>query len=420
MNDKISIMKAAIITIGDEILLGQITDTNSQYIAKQLTNIGIEIIKIYSISDKKEEIKAAIDAALEYADLVLTTGGLGPTKDDLTKKVLADYFRTELVFNKQAFKWLQEIFASKKALMNEYNRTQALLPKNCKILRNYKGTASAMCFKKGSKVLISLPGVPFEMEHLMQTQVMPLLKEKYKSSRLRYKVLNVYNIAEAELALILSRFEESLPAGITLAYLPSLEMVKLRLTAKGTAVPKLEKYAGKLKTVLKNLYFTEGENNSPQRSLAEILTIKKLTLSTAESCSGGNIAHIITSIPGSSAYYLGGVVAYSNELKKNLLNVNSASLKKYGALSESVAKQMAENIRKITGSDYSVATTGIAGPAGGTPEKPVGTVWIAVSGNKETLAERFLFSANRERNMAKASIKALQMLLNFIVKYDKI
>jgi nicotinamide-nucleotide amidase len=413
-------MKAAIITIGDEILLGQITDTNSQYIAKQLTNIGIEVLKIYSISDGKREIKAAIDTAFKRADLVLATGGLGPTKDDLTKKALADYFGTKLVFNKQVFKWLREIFANKKGVMNEYNRAQALLPKNCKILRNYKGTASGMRFSKGNKILISLPGVPFEMEHLMQTQVIPFLRKKYKDSYLRYNLLNVYNISEAELASILADFEEFLPAGISLAYLPSLEMVKLRLTAKGPAVSKLKKYVKKLKTALKNLYFTEGEGNSLQYSLSKILTIRKLTLSTAESCSGGNIAHIITSMPGASAYYLGGVVAYSDELKKRLLNVSSVSLQKYGAVSENVAKQMAKNIRKITGSDYSVATTGIAGPAGGTPKKPVGTVWIALSGGKETFAEQFSFSTNRERNIAKASIKALQILLDYIAEHNKI
>jgi nicotinamide-nucleotide amidase len=409
-------MKAIIITIGDEILLGQITDTNSQYIAKQLADIGMEVLKIYSVSDKSEEIKAAVDAAFARADLVLVTGGLGPTKDDITKKALADYFGTELVFNNQAFKWLQEIFANKKGAINEYNRAQALLPKNCKILRNYKGTASGMCFRKGSRILISLPGVPFEMEHLMQTQVMPLLKKKYKNSYLRYNVLKVYNIAEAELALKLARFEDILPRGVALAYLPSLETVKLRLTAKGSALPQLEKYTKKLKTALKNLYFTEGEETSLQNSLAQILTQKKLTLSTAESCSGGNIARIITSMPGASAYYLGGVVAYSNELKKSLLNVKASSLQKYGAVSETVAKEMAENIRKITGSDYSVAVTGIAGPSGGTPEKPVGTVWIALSRDKGTFAEKFLFSANRERNMTKASIKALQMLLNLITQ----
>lgn len=403
-------MKAIIITIGDEILLGQITDTNSRYMAARLAEWGIDVVKMYSVSDQEREIVAAVNAAFDSAPLVLVTGGLGPTKDDLTKKVLANYFGAKLVFNPAAYRWVEELLSARHVAMNEYNRNQAVLPEPCTLLHNKKGTASGMWFEKDGKTLISLPGVPFEMEYLMQAEVLPRLKEKYAHGLLEYRVIKVYDIPEAELALKLAAFEESLPVGLGLAYLPSVGMVKLRLTAKEEGVEKLAEFTDKLKLALQGLRFIEGEEHSIEERLAELLVRCGLKVACAESCTGGNIAHLITSIPGSSAYFLGGVVAYANEVKKSLLGVKEADLLLYGAVSEAVALQMAEGVRKLTGADWAVSTTGIAGPDGGTPEKPVGTVWIATAGPEGAAAREFHFSKTRERNIGKASVTALEML----------
>lgn len=405
-------MKAAVITIGDEILLGQITDTNSQYIAARLAELGADVVKMYSVADQETEIVSAVNAAFETAPLVLVTGGLGPTKDDLTKKVLANYFGMKLAFNPQAYKWVENLLSVRNISMNEYNRSQAVLPEHCILMQNKKGTASGMWFEKEGKTLISLPGVPFEMEYLMQAEVFPRLKEKYAHGLLEYRIFKVYDIPEAELAMKLSAFEDALPSGLGLAYLPSVGVVKLRLTAKEEGVEKLGEFAEKLESALKGLRFVEGEEHSVEERVAELLSGRGLKMACAESCTGGNIAHLITSRPGSSAYFLGGVVAYANEVKKTVLGVKEADLVLYGAVSEAVALQMAEGARKITGADWAVSTTGIAGPDGGTPQKPVGTVWIAVAGPDGTRAREFHFSKTRERNIGKASVTALEMLLD--------
>lgn len=404
-------MNAIIITIGDEILLGQILDTNSKYIASNLTGMGVEVVEMLSIPDKREEIFETVDYAMQQADLIIVTGGLGPTKDDVTKKVLAEYFGSRLVMNEEVMGWLKDLLGGRGIAMNENNRSQAILPDNCRILRNYKGTASGMWFERGWKSLISLPGVPFEMEHLMETYVIPDLKVKYPHLQLKYRMLKVYDIPESELAQRLDRWEDALPDGLKLAYLPSPGLVKLRLTAKGEGVKHLPEYYDSLKAELHGLHVAEGEEGALEKQFGKIFREKGVTIATAESCTGGYIAHLITSVPGSSDYFKGSVVSYANEVKIKVLGVNSNDLDREGAVSETVVLQMAEGVKKLLGTDYAVSTSGIAGPDGGTPEKPVGTVWIGVATPVKTFARKFVFSFTRERNIAKAAAKALELVL---------
>lgn len=404
-------MKAVILTIGDEILLGQILDTNSRFIARELARMGAQTVEMRSVADEKDAIWHAVDEAMHLADAVFVTGGLGPTKDDLTKNVLAAYFGTELAFNPQVYAWLEEIFAAQPERLNAYNKSQAWLPKTCVPLRNLKGTASGMWFEKDGKVLVSLPGVPFETEYLVPAEVLPRLKEKFHDLLLRYRMVTVYDIPEAELAMKLAAFEKTLTPGLSLAYLPSAGFVRLRLTAKGAAVDELDARFAKLLQELKGLPYEEQHGQTTEEEIARRLRQAHTTVACAESCTGGNIAHLITSVPGASAYFLGGVVSYSNEVKKNVLGVRAEDLEKYGAVSEPVALQMAQGARRVTGAQWAVSTTGIAGPDGGTPEKPVGTVWIGVAGPNGAKAQKFVFSHTRERNIGRASVKALQLLL---------
>lgn len=409
-------MKAVIITIGDEILLGQILDTNSRFIARELAKLGAETVQMRSVSDEKKAIWQAVDDAFAAADAVFVTGGLGPTKDDLTKTVLAEYFGTELVFNKQVYAWLEEMFAANPQRLNAYNKSQALLPKTCIPLRNLRGTASGMWFEKNGKVLVSLPGVPFETEYLFPAEVLPRLKTQFRDLLLQYRMAVVYHIPEAELAMKLAEYEKQLPDGISLAYLPAVGYVRLRLTAKGAAVEQLDTYWRGLRQALNGLSAEELHEEAAEDALIRQIAQSGATVACAESCTGGNIAHLITTVPGASAFFLGGVVAYSNEVKKRVLGVQPADLEKYGAVSEPVALQMAQGVRRLTGAQWAVATTGVAGPDGGTPQKPVGTVWIAVAGPQGARAEKFLFSHTRQRNIGRASVQALLLLLREMEK----
>lgn len=406
-------MKAAIITIGDEILLGQILDTNSQFIARELTKLGADTVEMRSVGDTRAEILSALKSTLKIADTVIITGGLGPTKDDITKNTLAEFFHTTLEFHPQVYKWLEELFAANPARLNALNKTQAILPAACVPLRNLKGTACGMWFEQDGKIVVSLPGVPFETEYLLPAEVLPRLKEKFPQLQLSYQLFTVYDIPEAELAMHLESFERALAQDIKLAYLPSPGFVRLRLTAKGAAVEKLAAATADLQRALAGLSFTLGEE-TPEDFCAKQLQQLGCTVACAESCTGGNIAHLITSVPGASSYFLGGIVAYANDVKINVLGVNKNDLLAYGAVSEQVALQMAEGARRITGAEFAVATTGVAGPDGGTSQKPVGTVWIAVVGPNGAIAKKFLFSHTRERNIGKASVTALRLLMQAV------
>lgn len=409
-------MKAVIITIGDEILLGQILDTNSRFMARELTKLGAETVEMRSVADERNAIVRAINDAFLRADVVLMTGGLGPTKDDLTKKVLAEYFDCPLVENKEVYHWLEEMFADIPNRMNKYNVSQALLPEKCTPLRNLKGTASGMWFDHKKKVLVSLPGVPFETEYLMHNEVLPRLKAKFTDLFLRFKMITVFDIPESEIALKLADFESTLPEEISLAYLPSEGYVRLRLTAKGRAVEQLDAVYERLLAALQDLPYQPSNEGDSREDLLLRLKNTGVTVASAESCTGGNIAHMITSMAGASSYFLGGVVAYANDVKINVLGVNPQDLEKYGAVSEPVARQMAEGARKALGAQYAVSTTGVAGPDGGTKEKPVGTIWMAVAGPKGTVAEKVLISHTRERNIGRGSVHAIQLLLAQIEK----
>ena len=411
-------MNAIIITIGDEILMGQILDTNSQYIARRLTEIGVEVTEELSIPDKREEIYETVDYAMQEADLIFVTGGLGPTKDDVTKKVLAEYFGSRLVFNPQAMEWLEELLRNRNLPMNENNKSQAFLPDNCRLLRNFKGTASGMWFERGWKSLISMPGVPFEMEHLMDMYVIPELKAKYPHLQLEYRMLKVYDVAESQLAHHLEMWEDALPDGLKLAYLPSPGLVKLRVTAKGEGIKQLEERYESLKEVLTGMRYTEGDD-ALEKQMGKVLRKKGMTIATAESCTGGEIARLITSVPGSSEYFKGTVVAYANDVKIRVLGVAAEDIEKEGAVSEKVVLQMAEGVRKLMQANYAVSTSGVAGPDGGTPEKPVGTVWIGIATPKRTFARKFVFSFTRERNIAKAAAKALELLMLEVENVEK-
>lgn len=403
-------MNAIIITIGDEILLGQILDTNSQYIARRLTEIGVEVTEKLSIPDKRDEIYETVDYAMQEADLIIVTGGLGPTKDDVTKNVLTEYFGARLVFHPEAMEWLEELLRNRNLPMNENNKSQAYLPDNCRILRNFKGTASGMWFERGWKSLISLPGVPFEMEHLMDTYVIPDLKARYPHLQLEYRMLKVYDIPESQLAQHLESWENTLGEGLGLAYLPSPGWVRLRITAKGEAVRHLDAAYDTLKKALAGMRYTEGDD-ALEKQIGNALRKKGATIATAESCTGGEIARLITSVPGSSDYFKGSVVSYANEVKVRVLGVDEKDIEREGAVSEMVVLQMARGAKRLMNTDYAVSTSGVAGPDGGTPDKPVGTVWIGVATPEKTFARKFVFSFTRERNIAKAAAKALELVM---------
>jgi nicotinamide-nucleotide amidase len=407
-------MKAEIITIGDELLIGQTIDTNSAWIGEQLNLSGVQIYQITSISDDKQHIKQAIKNAESRVDLILITGGLGPTRDDITKNTLCEYFDTHLEMNREILERIEGYFTARGIEVLEVNRQQAALPAAAKIVPNYLGTASGMWFEKDGKVIISMPGVPYEMKAMMETTIIPMVGNYFQTSTILKKTVLTQGMGESSLALRIQDWESSLRGdGLELAYLPSPGLVKLRVTAREHVVEdaalKLDGYLLELHQLIPDLIF--GYSGDTLESVVGQLLLKKnAKLATAESCTGGYIAHLITSIPGSSAYFEGTVVSYSNEIKSNVLGVNMADIEANGAVSEPVVRQMAEGVRAKLKADYSIATSGIAGPDGGTEEKPVGTVWIAVSTPEKTIAKKFLIGKDRERNVRISAIKGLDML----------
>lgn len=409
-------MKAEIVTIGDEILIGQTIDTNSAWMAEQLHMIGVRTNRIVSISDTREAILNAIDDSFSRADMVLLTGGLGPTQDDITKETLAEYFDTTLEINQEVLEGIRSFFASINRPMLESNVGQAALPKAAKILKNTRGTAMGMWFEKEGKILVSMPGVPYEMRGIMSDHVIGMLKMRFKAPEIIHHTVLTVGIGESFLAETLSDWETSLRnEGIFLAYLPSPGLVRLRLTAYAS-----NGNATQLETRIAH-YIAELERRVPEhvfgrekQTIAEVvgklLIDRGQTLSLAESCTGGYIAHSITSIPGSSAYFMGSVVAYSNPAKTAMLDVDADLIAKHGAVSEAVVRAMAEGARKKFNTTYAIATSGVAGPDGGTDEKPVGTVWIALSGPNGTLARVEKMGRSRGRNITVSSLTALNWL----------
>jgi len=412
-------MNAQIITIGDELLIGQTIDTNSAFIGSELSSIGFDITRKISIHDRRDDILQTFSGVTGKTELVMVTGGLGPTSDDITKQTICEFFDTRLVLNKSVLTMIEEMMRRRGVQMNENNRMQAMVPESCRVIQNERGTAPGMLFEKDKTMFIFMPGVPFEMKYMMTEHILPMLKERFTSQVIIHKNIMTYGAPEARLAEMLSGFEKELPGEISLAYLPSSGVIKLRLTAKGTDRDLLTgiivEQVKKLYRTIPELIYGEDEK-SLEKVIGELLKERKQTLSTAESCTGGKIAEMITSIAGSSAYYKGSVIAYDNSLKKHLLGVPDDLIKKYGAVSRQVVEQMALGARKLMGTDFSVATSGIAGPDGGTDSKPVGMVWIAVSSDKGTIAEKYIYGSERIQNILRFSNAALNLLRLQIIR----
>lgn len=406
-------MLAEIITIGDEILIGQIVDTNSAWMGQQLNRIGVRVHQITSVSDEKKHILAALEDASGRADIILLTGGLGPTRDDITKHTLCEYFNTTLVFNEDIFKDVERLFHQRGRTVTEVNRMQAEVPASCIPLPNKTGTAPGMWFQSGGKIIVSMPGVPYEMKHLMTEQVLPRIVAQFKLPVILHHTILTQGIGESMLAERLVEFEDNLPEGFKLAYLPSPGMVRLRLSAYGLEKEKLQRTLNELvdKLTGQTAEFIYGHNDdSIAGVVGKLLAEKGMTVSTAESCTGGYVSHLLTAIPGSSAWYMGSTITYSYKSKTDILEVPAELINSLGAVSEEVVRVMADNVKKKLGTDCSIATSGIAGPGGGTPAKPVGTVWVAVSTPKGTTTRLLRLGDDRLRNIEVASQTALNIL----------
>ena len=406
-------MLAEIITIGDEILIGQIVDTNSAWMATELNKIGVRVKQISSVSDDKEHILKALAEAAGRAGIIFITGGLGPTKDDITKKTLAEYFGVGLVENKEALDNVERIFARYNRPLLEVNRLQAYVPANCEVILNHNGTAPGMWFNHEGVIYVSMPGVPFEMMYMMEGEPLPKIKSTVKLPVIVHK--NILTVGEGEsfLAERIADIENDLPPYIKLAYLPKLGQVRLRLSAFGEDQESLQKqvddFAGKIIERI-GAVFVIDQDIALEKAILDKMAAKGLTLSVAESCTGGYLSHLFTQHAGSSKVFLGGGVTYSNELKESILGVKHETIDKYGAVSEETAKEMVEGALLNFRSDFAISVTGIAGPDGGTIDKPVGTVWIAVAGGQKMLIKKYTFGNKRRQNVERSAVMALSML----------
>lgn len=411
-------MQAQIITIGDEILIGQIVDTNAAYISRALNSAGVVVTERLSIGDDRQRIIEALDTSLAQCDLVIMTGGLGPTKDDITKRTLAEYFGMTLVRNEAVYEHVRAMLTARGIEFNKLNQSQADVPDRCTVLHNAHGTAPAMWFEREGKVVVSLPGVPFEMEHLMQEEVLPRLRAQFALKQVVHRTMITTGLAESMLAKRIEAWEDALPEYIKLAYLPSPSQVRLRLSAyevDGREVgDEIDRRFEELEELIPQ-YVVGYEHESIFTYVHNLLINKGLTLAVAESCTGGVIASRFTAQAGASSYFLCGVVSYSNEAKAQVLGVNMADIERYGAVSQAVAEQMAEGARRISGADYAVATTGIAGPTGGSEEKPVGTVWFAVATPNGVRSERRVLGTVRSQVIERASGVAATLLRDAII-----
>ncbi|HCI54694.1 MAG TPA: competence/damage-inducible protein A [Bacteroidales bacterium] len=406
-------MNAQIINIGDELLIGQTVNTNAAYIGAELSKIGFDICQITIIPDRRENILKALSEVIGKSDVVLVTGGLGPTSDDITKQTVCEFFNTVLLTNMEVLSMIEIMAQRRNFRMNEKLRSQADVPASCKVLINSAGTAPGMWFEKEGTIFVFMPGVPLEMKYIMNEHVIPELKRRFSSMIIIHKNIMTYGTYEAKLAELLEGFEAELPSNIKLAYLPSFGVIKLRLTGSGNDKSKLEKeieeQVKKLYNIIPEYIYGEDEEQL-EEVVGRLLKKKGHKLCTAESCTGGRIAQMITSVPGSSAYYKGSVIAYDNTVKTNLLNVNESTIENFGAVSCETAEEMARGVLELFGCNFAVATTGIAGPDGGTTEKPVGTVWIAVATPEKITSEKFQFTNDRVTNITRFSLSALNLL----------
>ena len=401
-----------IITIGDEILYGHILDTNAKWLSKNLNELGVKTNKISTIGDNYIQIKDILQSSIKENDIIILTGGLGPTNDDITKKCLNYFFKGKLISDNNTLSHIKKIFKKRNLDLTKKNRDQALVPDNCKVLHNKYGTAPGIAFEKDNKLVISLPGVPYEMKSLFEDKCSQIIKQKFSLSIIHHRTIKTVGIGESWLSDLISEWEKNLDNNISLAYLPSIGRVKLRLTGRGNNLNKIksaiDKEEKKVLPILRK-YIYGFDNEELESCVGNLLIKNKKTLSIAESCSGGYLSHLVTSIPGSSKYFSGSVVAYSNNIKINNLNVNKKNIEKFGAVSKEVVEEMATNVRKKLNSSIGISTSGIAGPSGGTENKPVGTVWIGYSDKNKTLSKKLLLTNRRDINITLSSIGALNM-----------
>lgn len=415
-------MFAEIITIGDEILIGQIVDTNSAFISKELNKIGISVYQITSVQDDEQHILDALKEAESRAEIVIMTGGLGPTKDDITKHTLCKYFDDTLVENTKVLEHVEELFEKYISTpISDVNRKQALVPSKAEVLHNAYGTAPGMWIRNGKKAFVSLPGVPFEMKNLITKEVLPRIISQFDRPHIVHKTIMTYGLGESAIAERISDWEDNLPSFIKLAYLPSLGRVRLRLTGKGPdknqIIKGVHKEAKKLYPLIGEIIYGEEEDEDIESVIGKLLTDKRMTLATAESFTGGKIAQQITAVPGASKYFKGSVVSYATETKVKVLHVPKEVVEKYSVVSAEVAKSMAENVKKLLQTDFAVATTGNAGPTKGDSDADVGTVFIGIATPQGSYAERFTMGNHRERIVQKSVNKAFEMLQKEISKF---
>lgn len=414
-------MRAAIITIGDEILIGQIVDTNSAWIAEQLNLLGIEVVEIRSIADKNEVIIESLRNYEGKVDLAIFTGGLGPTRDDITKNAFNEYFGGKLKESPIALANIERLFKVRGFRLSESNKLQATVPDNCLILNNPEGTAPGMVFERTNTIFISLPGVPYEMKSIVLNEFIPFIAKRRNGNIIVHRTVMTQGVPESYLAERIENWENTLPANVKIAYLPRPGIVRLRLTAIGEEEGLLKEL---LKVEIDKLLQIIGENvfatedTSLEKVVGELLVSRNSYLSLAESCTGGYIAHLITSVPGSSRYFKAGLVSYANSVKINDLGVDLDTLDTKGAVSSVVVEQMAQKAREKFKTEYAISTSGIAGPSGGSEEKPVGLTWIAVASPKKCISKSFMFGEHRGRNIEKTSYAALNMLKNMILEIE--
>lgn len=411
-------VRAEIITIGDEILYGQILDTNTQWISLELDKIGIKTIRKSSVGDQRDEIVQIFEEAQKRADIVFITGGLGPTKDDLTKKILADFFNCPLAYHPDALADVTDFFAKRGRELSDINRDQALLPTKCTFIPNKQGTAPAMWFNEQNTIWISMPGVPFEMKAIMETEVLPRIVTHFKLPVIVHQIRKVVGIGESYLSDLIQDWELQLPAHLKLAYLPSLGIVKLRLTGFGQDKVQLHQNIDaefeKVMPLIKGFVFGR-EKDELAAVVGQLLVSNQATLAVAESCTGGYLAHQFTQHSGSSAYFQGGIISYANDVKEHQLGVSKAILETDGAVSEACVKAMAEGARKQLDTTYALATSGIAGPDGGTEEKPVGTIWIALAHPNGVITRKLTQGGTRIQNIHLSSLTAINLLRRYLL-----
>jgi nicotinamide-nucleotide amidase len=410
-------MTATVITIGDELLIGQVIDTNSALIAQRLNEIGITVRRRIAVGDDKEDMLAALKEASAISEVILVTGGLGPTRDDITKQTICEFFGSRLVMDQEILKMVEALFEKLKRPMIDVNRKQAEVPDNCTPLKNFFGTAPGMWFEKEGKVFAFMPGVPFEMKPMLADQVIPKLKTRFNTPFILHRTIHTQGLGESFLAEKIKDIEDRLPDGFKLAYLPHYSVVRLRITGTGNDPDRMRAVAEELETAIREQvgeYIFGTDDTSLENEIGLLLRAKKMTLATAESITGGLIAHKITSVAGASDYFKGSIVSYVNEAKERLLGVREITLQQQGAVSEETVRQMVAGALSAFNVDYALAVSGIAGPSGGTLENPVGTAWIAAGDANEIVAKKFQFTRSREIIMEYTAITALAQLWRFI------